>query len=159
MASTSRSRLEPTGSVSPCASIAESPGGNTVRNPEGQKTKISGDEETDAERRIRTRFRFEVAITFGSQSHFFEGITQNLSEGGVFIATTELKPIGTELDLTIELPPPFPSVWTRGEVRWIGEAGRDANTPLGMGVQFRMISEESLNIVRQFLMVRQGDPS
>ena len=122
------------------------------------KTKTPAPAEPESERRVRKRFRFEVAITFGSQSHFFEGKTQNLSEGGVFIATTELKPIGTELDLTIELPPPFPSVWTRGEVRWIGEAGHD-NTPLGMGVQFRMISEESLDTIRQFLAMRPGHPS
>src|SRR5215831_14371606 len=133
-------------------------GGETVRNPDGRRTKTP-DEEKDAERRVRKRFRFEVAITFGSQSHFFQGMTQNLSEGGVFIATTELKPIGTELDLTIELPPPFPSVWTRGEVRWIGETGHAADAPLGMGVQFRMISEESLGTVRQFLAMQKGDPS
>jgi uncharacterized protein (TIGR02266 family) len=127
-----------------------------VRNPGGQRTKTPVEAETEAERRIRRRFRYEVAITFGSQSHFFEGRTHNLSEGGVFIATAELKPIGTELDLTIELPPPFPSVWTRGEVRWIGEAGNNSNTPLGMGVQFRMISEESLDTIQQFLAMRQG---
>jgi uncharacterized protein (TIGR02266 family) len=104
-----------------------------------------------SERRVLRRFPFEVAITVGTRSHFWLGTTKNLSEGGVFIATPELKPIGSQLDLTIELPPPFGAIWARGEVRWIGEAAKDPDVPLGMGVQFQMISEESLSTIRDFL--------
>lgn len=103
------------------------------------------------ESRATARFQVELEIDFGSDSHFWAGKTMNLSEGGVFIASTELKPIGSEVDLTIRLPSPLAPVWARGEVKWIGEAGKSANAPLGMGVQFSMISDESLRAIREFL--------
>jgi uncharacterized protein (TIGR02266 family) len=103
------------------------------------------------ERRSLLRSELELAIKFNSDSHYCTAITANLSEGGLFISTNELKPIGTQIDLTITLPSPLPAVWARGEVRWIGEASSGAEAPLGMGVQFRMISDESLRTIREFL--------
>jgi uncharacterized protein (TIGR02266 family) len=105
----------------------------------------------EQERRSLSRSQLELAITFDIGWQASAAVTANLSEGGLFIATTELKPIGTEIDLTMTLPHPLPAVWARGEVRWIGEASSDAGAPLGMGVQFRMISEESLRTIREFL--------
>jgi uncharacterized protein (TIGR02266 family) len=103
------------------------------------------------ERRSISRSELELAIKFSTESQHCTAVTANLSEGGLFISTTELKPIGTQIDLTITLPPPLPAVWARGEVRWIGEASSGAEAPLGMGVQFQMISDESLRTIREFL--------
>ncbi|HLV22896.1 MAG TPA: TIGR02266 family protein [Polyangiaceae bacterium] len=104
-------------------------------------------------RRRHPRFQIELGITLESASHFWKGRTTNLSEGGVFVATTELKPIGTEVELTITLPDQRP-VWVRGVVRWIRDTPLGNTTPLGMGIQFKLISDASLAKVRWFLTQR-----
>jgi uncharacterized protein (TIGR02266 family) len=111
-----------------------------------------------ADKRRCPRFGIELAITFGSESHFWTSSATNLSEGGVFIATRELKPIGSEVELTIMLPAPAHPIWLRGEVRWIRQASPNSSAPLGMGIQFRMISEESLRSIAEFLHQRPPLP-
>src|SRR5262245_59231905 len=99
------------------------------------------------------RFQVDLRITMASASHFWTGTTLNASEGGVFVASKELKPIGTEVEMTITLPDPHPPLWVVGIVRWIRETSSE-EAPLGMGIQFRMISEEALRSIRHFFWKR-----
>jgi uncharacterized protein (TIGR02266 family) len=110
-------------------------------------------EQSSAQRRRHPRFQVAIEITATSESQFWAGTTTDISEGGVFVATTELKPIGTEIELTIKLPGHLP-VSVHGEVRWIRETKAKLGAPLGMGIQFRTVPDESLRVIREFLAKR-----
>jgi uncharacterized protein (TIGR02266 family) len=104
----------------------------------------------------RTQLRFVVSLEIGlrSESNFWVVSANNISEGGVFIATKELKPIGSRVEINIRLPEPFGMVWTLGEVRWIRDTPAGAEAPLGMGVRFDGIGEEGQQAIRAFLAAR-----
>jgi uncharacterized protein (TIGR02266 family) len=106
------------------------------------------------EQRRQSRFQVELAITLRSESQFWVGRTMNLSEGGIFVETQELKPIGTEVEVTITLPDPLLPLWAVGVVRWIRATSALAEAPLGMGLQFKLISDEALRTIRGFLWKR-----
>ena len=90
-----------------------------------------------------------------SESTIWIGHAENVSDGGVFVATKELKPIGTEVEMTIKLPGNMLPVWALGVVCWIRDTGK-SDTPLGMGIQFRLIADEALRRIRDFVRDRQA---
>jgi len=108
------------------------------------------------QRRNAQRFQVELELSLQSESTIWIGQAANVSDGGVFVATKELKPIGTEVELTIRLPGNLMPVWTLGVVCWIRETSSNAHAPLGMGIQFRLITDEALRRVRDFVRQRQA---
>jgi uncharacterized protein (TIGR02266 family) len=107
-------------------------------------------------RRNSQRFQVELELTLQSESTIWIGHAENVSDGGVFVATKELKPIGTEIELTIKLPGNLLPVWTLGVVCWIRETSGRVDAPLGMGVQFRLIADDALRRIRDFVRERQA---
>ena len=57
-----------------------------------------------ASRREHVRIPVEVEVTLSSEHNFFVGWSENISEGGLFIATHQLEPLGTKLELTLVVP-------------------------------------------------------
>ncbi|MFZ4735401.1 MAG: TIGR02266 family protein [Bradymonadia bacterium] len=88
-------------------------------------------------RRRNPRISFEVEVTLESDHNFFTGFSQNISEGGVFVATPHVLPMGTVVEFTFRLAPFPEQVSVRGEVRWTRESNDDtSDAPSGMGLQF-----------------------
>jgi uncharacterized protein (TIGR02266 family) len=110
----------------------------------------------DSQRRQHPRFQVELELTMQSESTIWIGQAWNVSDGGVFVATKELKPIGTEVEMTIKLPGSMMPVWALGVVCWIRETSGKVDTPLGMGIQFRLIADESLRRIRDYVRDRQA---
>jgi uncharacterized protein (TIGR02266 family) len=108
------------------------------------------------QRRNGQRFQVELELTLQSESTIWIGHAENVSDGGVFVATKELKPIGTEVELTLKLPGTLLPVWTLGVVCWIRETSGRADAPLGMGIQFRLIADDALKRIRDFIRQRQA---
>lgn len=106
-------------------------------------------------RREHSRFHVDLDVTVGSDHNFYAGFAENLSAGGVFIATHKLKPVGSKIELTINLPDGA-QLGAEGEVRWIRVFNEHSDTPPGMGVQFTNLSESSLSLIQGFLA--QRDP-
>src|SRR5204863_3056691 len=69
-------------------------------------------------KREQTRVRMQVKIDFGSENNFYSGFSMDISNGGVFIATVKLVPIGTPMDLFFRLPT-GEGIETHGVVRWM----------------------------------------
>jgi uncharacterized protein (TIGR02266 family) len=86
-----------------------------------------------------------------SDSNFYLGITENLSEGGVFIATYLLKPIGTDVRVQLELP--TASIEVSGVVRWLRTFDAGEDWP-GMGVQFDRLDPKAEAQIREFIGYR-----
>lgn len=107
----------------------------------------------DAHGREHSRFCVDLDVTVGSDHNFYAGFAENLSAGGVFIATHKLKPVGSKIECSINLPD---SVQMRalGEVRWIRVFNDTSDTPPGMGVKFIDVSPEAVAAINAFLARR-----
>lgn len=110
----------------------------------------------EAQRRNHSRFQVDLELTLQSESTIWMGQASNVSDGGVFVATKELKPIGTEIEMTLKLPGVMLPVWAVGVVCWIRETSGTADAPLGMGIQFRLIADDALRRIRDFVRERQS---
>jgi uncharacterized protein (TIGR02266 family) len=104
-------------------------------------------------RREHSRFHVDLDVTVGSDHNFYAGFAENLSVGGVFIATHKLKPVGSKIALTVNLPDGV-QVHAEGEVRWIRVFNEHSDTPPGMGVKFNDLAAASVALIQGFLSRR-----
>jgi type IV pilus assembly protein PilZ len=89
-----------------------------------------------SELRTNDRFEVELAVTLHSESNFYTGLVENLSESGVFVATHQAHPLGTLVDVSLTLPDSREPLWLRGEVRWVRKYRDSLSEPPGMGIRF-----------------------
>jgi uncharacterized protein (TIGR02266 family) len=102
------------------------------------------------------RVRMQAVVDLLSDSNFFHGFSTNISEGGLFIATVELLPPGTEIDLHFSLPGGN-KVEAKGVVRWTREVnGHNPDVFPGVGVQFTELPSDAATAIREF--VSERDP-
>jgi uncharacterized protein (TIGR02266 family) len=94
----------------------------------------------------------EVEVGLVGENNFFAGLSMDVSEGGVFVATYEPSPIGTNLMISFVLPDGH-SVTTPGVVRFLIDARGDI--PPGMGVSFADLAHEDLKAIRKFCKTRR----
>lgn len=107
-----------------------------------------------AERRLSGRIRMEVGIGMRSDTNFYVGLSEDISTGGLFVATYDLLPVGTGVDLTFVMPGGY-DVRVSGVVRWVRETEDEAaGTKPGIGVQFRCLTPEAQRVVEQFIRRR-----
>lgn len=108
-------------------------------------------------RRACERVDIELHVDMHSEHNFFAGFSSNISEGGIFIATHQLRPVGSHLEIEITLPSDTTTIAARALVRWIREYNdsADAESP-GMGLEFVDLSDESKSRIQAFIeSVRQ----
>lgn len=101
-----------------------------------------------AEQRRDDRRDVQVEVEFTDDTHFYAGLTRDVSRGGLFIATYHQVDVGTSLALSFELPDGTP-VEARGEVCWVREP-RDGSARPGLGVAFTELSESDARKIRAF---------
>lgn len=91
--------------------------------------------------RSHTRVPLEIEVTMASENNFWAGLTDNLSEGGVFVATHVPPACGTEVEMTLILPRGR-TFAVRGVVRWIRsyEASCEGMPP-GCGIQWTTLPD------------------
>ena len=105
--------------------------------------------------RSTTRVPLQTQVDLSSDSNVFTGFSTNLSEGGVFVATLKVLPVGTPVDLIFSLPGKV-RISVRGEVRWIREI--DDRTPdvfPGVGVRFVDLSPDAAQALHRFVAERE----
>jgi molecular chaperone DnaK len=108
--------------------------------------------------RASERFDLEVTVDLESDHNFYTGLTQNISSGGVFIATHHLRKIGDRITLKFTLPGSPKTVEVETEVRWIREntALMRADGGTGMGVRFINLSPEAKAAIDSFVQSRES---
>jgi uncharacterized protein (TIGR02266 family) len=105
--------------------------------------------------RVHARVELHVEVTLESEHNFYTGLSSNVSEGGLFVASDALPPIGTRMLVRFALgesPEPIDAV---GEVRWLRDR-RSPDFPCGFGVRFLTISEDALRRVASFVSSRDS---
>ncbi len=104
-----------------------------------------------SERRTQNRIDVELVVTIESDSNFFSGFSENISEGGLFISTYDYKPRGTVFELVFQLPDLDKKILTRCEVCWIREYNPSVPDMVpGMGVRFLDLDKEAQDSVLRF---------
>ncbi|HJL19249.1 MAG TPA: TIGR02266 family protein [Sandaracinaceae bacterium LLY-WYZ-13_1] len=108
----------------------------------------------DMERRASPRVDLEVEVGFESETNFYQGFSEDLSDGGLFVATYQLSPVGTVFEIEFTLPTGH-IVRAEAEVRWLRDL-RDGSTGVspGMGLQFKGLLPEDERAIAQFVQAR-----
>jgi uncharacterized protein (TIGR02266 family) len=108
------------------------------------------------EQRRDTRVPLEVEVTLESEHNFFAGVANNVSEGGIFVATTNPPPLGSEVGFELLLG--GERFLVMGVVRWIrDEHAGSADAPAGCGVKWVHLEDGALEAIQHFIEVRQTD--
>lgn len=107
-----------------------------------------------ADRRHHQRVELETDVSFESESNFFTGFMEDISEGGLFLSTYQLEPIGTVIEVTFHLPDGH-IVRAQGRVRWLRDP-RDETSDVrpGMGIQFDELLAEDRKAIQAFIEAR-----
>lgn len=92
----------------------------------------------------------EVDIGFFSESHFYAGLTQDISAGGLFVATHQLLKIGTEVSVTFTLPG-VGEIKADGTVVWVRQP---IQGDPGMGIRFKLLDQEDEATIQRFIAKR-----
>ena len=108
------------------------------------------------EQRRATRVPLEVEVTLESDHNFFAGVANNVSEGGIFVATLNPPPVGSEVGFELLLG--GERFLVVGVVRWVRDERAASNgAPAGCGVKWGHLEEGALDAIHRFLDVRQTD--
>jgi len=130
----------------------------TMQQPHIHAADLGTAEDAD-ERRVHPRFHLSLEITLRGDNNFYTGITSDISEGGVFIATHRILEIGTPVIVQFHLSRFDTHVTVHGVVRWIrepkfgGSKFGDHVKP-GMGIQFVGLGAREAQLIRNFMQVR-----
>jgi len=108
-----------------------------------------------AQRRQHARYKVELDVSLGSDHNFYVGFVENISVGGLFIATHLIKEVGEIFELSVHLPNREVPVHGLGEVRWIREYSDGSNVPPGMGVRFLKLGPGDQEAIEGFLARRE----
>jgi len=105
------------------------------------------------DRRCFTRAHLKAQIDWEKDLNEYSGYTENISEGGVFIATPNPLPLGEPMEIKMELYDGT-KVVLRARVAW-NRPATDEEMP-GMGLQFIDPPQDLVARIRSY--VESGDP-
>jgi len=108
--------------------------------------------------RAQERVNLEVDVDLESEHNFYTGLAQNISAGGVFIATDHLRRVGDRISLTFSLPGSDRDLAVETEVRWIRgySAPQLQGLPTGMGLRFMNLPADAAAAIQKFLELRDS---
>jgi uncharacterized protein (TIGR02266 family) len=110
-----------------------------------------------ADRRSETRFAVAVAVTMESEHNFYTGLTSDLSGGGLFVATHQIRPVGERIRLRMTLPTSHEPIDAVTEVRWVRPAPvAGGGGEAGMGLQFLQLAPQAKDAIKSFLKKRDS---
>ncbi|HLG19453.1 MAG TPA: TIGR02266 family protein [Bdellovibrionota bacterium] len=109
-------------------------------------------ETKEPERRRELRIPMRVLrVEAEREGEVFFGYAANLSVTGLFIQTTNPKPVGTQVHVAFTLPKAKEKITSKAEIVWVQEyAGKDGPSP-GMGLRFLEPPDSTLAAIRKFI--------
>jgi uncharacterized protein (TIGR02266 family) len=111
-------------------------------------------DEEEENRRKSLRLALHANVTMRSETNFFSAMTENISDGGVFVATLSPPDIGEKVKLQISVEGEG-GIVVSGIVRWL-RTSEDGYS--GCGIQFENLSPEGKKAVDTLVESIQRDP-
>jgi len=96
-----------------------------------QSSGLKDTKNTSEDLRRHPRRSYQKAVLFTSQNEYYEGLTNNISNGGVFIETSDTFSVGQIIKLVIPGTKIDKGVMLKGEVVHV--------KPKGVGVKFKSL--------------------
>ena len=112
---------------------------------------------TDDDKRVSPRYQVKVEVGLQTENNFYTGLTQDLSGGGVFVATNQIREVGERIKVLLTLPGQRETFEILTEVRWVRSTtfSRNVEDP-GMGLRFLQMSPGAKQAVTDFLSQRES---
>jgi uncharacterized protein (TIGR02266 family) len=107
-----------------------------------------------AERRSGRRAEIRTDVGFDTETHFFKGFSEDLSSGGLFVATYTRLAVGTEVTVHFALPTGH-RVAADGCVVWPRDSANAETTP-GVAVRFEGLAAGDEEGIHEFLRQREA---
>lgn len=109
----------------------------------------------DANRRDASRHYLDVDIDFQSETNFYTGFAEDISSGGLFIATYNVQEVGSALTIAFSMPDGC-DITVDGRVRWVREPlDHSSDMSPGMGVVFENLLPKDRAAIERFIISRQ----
>ena len=108
-----------------------------------------------AEKRLAIRMKLHAQVNLKSESNFFMGFTENVSEGGIFVSTLSPPEMGESIELSVAVEGSEP-IDIKGVVRW-HRTDHDGN-PTGCGVQFSELSDDVRRTLEMLMLTLEKEP-
>jgi uncharacterized protein (TIGR02266 family) len=90
----------------------------------------------------------EVVLSLTSESTLWLGFSQDIAEGGVFVATYQHPPLGAPMELELQFPDRELKV--KGVVHWARPAQAGDDLPAGVGVRLTNLSADDAKVLHTF---------
>ncbi len=94
------------------------------------------------DKRRQLRHPVILKVDYRDINRFFTDFAENLSVGGMFIATRNPLPPGTNLTVEFMLPDSSVKVKTRAEVMWSRKHPKSPSQKKGMGIRFQELTSD-----------------
>ena len=104
-----------------------------------------------AEQRAADRIDFSIEVSGEAGHQFFTGFTENISAGGLFIATYQALPLGANLRVAFRIPGVDRVFECETEVRWVREPDDRSSLMPGMGVRFLDLPPDDVRLLDQVI--------
>ena len=105
--------------------------------------------------RAHPRWTLHAAVDVASDDNLYAGLSYDVSAGGIFVATVQLPPVGTVVDVKVILPDGTKLDLT-GTVRWVRDVRQASQgLPPGCGIQWDNLPMEALRALLHFAELRE----
>jgi len=103
--------------------------------------------------RIQPRKEISVEVGVYADYQFYTGLTQNISSGGLFIATSEPLELGATFEVKFKIPNVDHTFECSAEVRWVRtiDVASESGMSSGMGVRFNGLEPLEQKLIDQFI--------
>ena len=108
----------------------------------------------DVHERKEPRYASHVKIKFGQErDKLLTDYTVNINTGGLYVSSSKLLPVGTNLFVEFSLPGNDTLISCQARVAWINEGVSPIkrDLPVGMGLGFVGVGLDEMNVIRQYI--------
>jgi uncharacterized protein (TIGR02266 family) len=107
------------------------------------------------DRRILPRWELRAMVTLESDDNLYAGISSDVSAGGIFVATDEPPPVGSDVAITVTLPDAN-VLELSGSVRWVRDHDVASDgLPTGCGIEWDELPMTALRSLLHFAEMRE----
>lgn len=108
-------------------------------------------QESASTRREFDRYGVDLDVTVTGETTVYAGFIENMSVGGLFIITHQLKSIGEKVTFTMHLPDGGTAIVGTGRVRWVRPYSEGRQLMPGVGISFDGLDSDATERIDVFL--------